>query len=294
MSNLVLEHQGAQMTIQTVGAEMRGFRTADGVQRLWSGNPEVWKGVAPTLFPNIGAMVNDTVTVEGKPCAMMKHGFARHMEYTPVRMGDSFCTLRLTDTEETLRNYPFHFSLDITHAFTPGGFVTAYLVENRDERAMPFCIGGHPGFTCPIGENERFEDYEIRFETEEEGVSYLCGEHGVLCGTEKVPLGADHRTLKLEYATYDQKDTLVFANLRSRSVELVHRETGRGMRFSFPQFPALAIWTMPGKKAPYVCIEPWIGLPAITGETGRYEDKPFCQTLAKGKSFLAWYEMTVI
>ena len=32
---------------------------------------------------------------------------------------------------------------------------------------MPYCLGAHPGFLCPLNPGERFEDYRLEFEYEE-------------------------------------------------------------------------------------------------------------------------------
>ena len=61
---IVLEYQGAVMEIAELGAEMRRFRSKDGVERIWSGDPAVWKSTAPVLFPTINLLKNGVVTIE--------------------------------------------------------------------------------------------------------------------------------------------------------------------------------------------------------------------------------------
>ncbi|MFQ7450240.1 MAG: hypothetical protein ACLRNQ_01070 [Flavonifractor plautii] len=65
-----------------------------------------------------------------------------------------------------------------------------------------------------------------------------------------LPYLEDTDTLPLDYRWFDALDTLIFEGLRSRSVALRSRKSGRGVRVSFDGFPMLAFWTMPGKKAP--------------------------------------------
>lgn len=43
---------------------------------------------------------------------------------------------------------------------------------------MPFVIGGHPAFNCPLAAGERFEDYKVRFDRP----------------VTKAPLRPDHQT----------------------------------------------------------------------------------------------------
>ncbi len=281
-----LEKNGAIAEIEEMGAEIRRYCTADGKERLWSGDAKVWAGVAPVLFPSIGNLKDGKVKIEGKDCAIPKHGFAKISKFRLESQSPGECSLVLEDSPETRAVFPFAFRLTVTHRLLENGFETDYLVENKDHRPMPFLLGGHAGYTCPMNEGEAFSDYVVRFEQAEEGRNLMYSANALMGGTEMVDLGRDHRTLALEYASYDQKDTLVFTDIHSRSVDLIHRETGKGIRLSFPQSPVLAIWTKPHCHAPYVCLEPWIGIPAMEDETGHFEDKPFHKELAAGDRFL--------
>ena len=40
-------------------------------------------------------------------------------------------------------------------------------------------------------------------------------------------------------------------------MKLMRPETGRGLRFDFPDYASVAFWTPIGKEAPFLCIEPW-------------------------------------
>ena len=289
-----LEKNGAIADIATLGAEMRAYATKDGKQRLWGGDTPAWGGVAPVLFPVVGALKDGRVRFGGKEYAPPRHGFARVTEFEVTARGDDFCSLEIHDTPETLEGYPFAFALRVTHRLLAGGFVTEYAVENRGDEVMPFTIGGHPGFACPMDEGEAFGDYEVRFEKPEEGKSLICVPDGIIHGEEAVPLGEDGRTLALRYADFDARDTFIFAGLNSRSVELAHKNTGKGIRFSFPQSGTLAVWTRPEAQAPFVCLEPWIGLPAYADETGNFEDKPYHIKLIPGQAFHTWYQVEIM
>ena len=66
-------------------------------------------------------------------------------------------------------------------------------------------------------------------------------------------------------------------------MRLVHRDTGRGVRMEFGDFPMIAFWTMAHAQAPYLCLEPWYGCAAWDDESGRFQDKPHCITLQPGE-----------
>ena len=54
----------------------------------------------------------------------------------------------------------------------------------------------------------------------------------------------------------------------------------------------LAFWTAPGKRAPYLCIEPWHGCAAAWQEGPEFTDKAHCITLAPGARRTLGYQVT--
>lgn len=268
----------------THGGELVSFRDGAGTEYIWSGDPAYWSGRDPILFPIVGALKNGTVQADRGQCRMSRHGFARNLEFIPAERGGDFVTLELRDTPETLEQYPYPFRLRVTHRLTDRGFATAYEVTNTGDGPMPFCIGGHTAYRCPLYPGERFEDYSLVFDEREDAPSIAVRAGGLLGGTLEEPylMGTDR--IALRHGIFDKADTLIFDGLRSRGVRLVNERTGRGVRVDFGQFPMLGIWTMPEKNAPYICIEPWQGCAAYEDETGRFEDKPHAVVLAPGES----------
>lgn len=291
---ITLKYNGAEMTIAKMGAEMRSFTTADGRDWLWRGNTESWKSSAPVLFPAIGALKDGGATIAGEFYAVPRHGFAKFQEFRVFEQAEDRVTFVLEQNEETKKVYPFDFALKVTYRFLEKGFEARFEVENHSDREMPFLIGGHPGFNCPMKDGEAFEDYILLFE-KEETVETLLNNNPAhnLDGTEPVPFETDRRTLPMKHSDYDRLDTYILGGLNSRWVELIHRDSRKGIKFSF-DMPVLAIWTMPGKNAPYVCLEPWHGCPAFSNETGCFEDKPWHVAIGAGETFACGYRMEIV
>ena len=269
-------------TAETHGGELVSFRDGEGTEYLWSGDPAYWSGRDPILFPIIGALKDGSVMTDRGPCSLSRHGFARDMEFVPVGRGEDFVTLELCQTDETLARYPYPFRLRVTHRLTERGFATAYEVHDPGDWPMPFCVGGHTAYRCPLGEGESFEDYSLVFDEREDAPSIAVRPGGILGGTLEEPYLRGTNRIPLRHGIFDRADTLIFQGLRSKGVRLVNEKTGRGVRVEFGQFPMLGIWTMPGKNAPYLCIEPWQGCAAFEDETGRFEDKPHAVVLEPG------------
>lgn len=293
MKNIKLTCGGATAEIQPRGAQIASFKTASGREVIWQADPNVWAQHAPVLFPVCGSVKDNQISIAGQMYPMTKHGFTRNPEFQVAKQGDDFVELILTPTEESKPMYPFEFVLHVTYTLQENGFTTTFLVENRSDKVMPFCVGGHPGFVCPMENGAEFSDYRFVFPQVENGVNSLAPGGYLIDGFEQLPL-QDGTTLPLNYELFDQRDALIFTQLKSRSVDLLHKDSGKGIHFTFPKMEVLAVWTKPGAHAPYLCLEPWHGMPGQVTESGRFEDKPFATHLQPGRCYKTWFTATVI
>ena len=153
-----LSRSALEAAVQTRGGELVSLRR-NGKEYIWGGDPAFWSGQNPILFPIVGSLKDGRVDIGGQTFSMSRHGFARHSEFTPVEQGGDFAVLELRESGETLERYPFPFSLRVRHQLLADGFSTAFTVENTGPSPLPFCIGAHTAFRCPLREGERFEDY---------------------------------------------------------------------------------------------------------------------------------------
>ena len=276
--------------VQTRGGELVSLRR-NGAEYIWGGDPAFWSGQNPILFPIVGSLKDGQVDIGGQTFSMSRHGFARHSEFTPVEQGGDFAVLELRESGETLERYPFPFSLRVRHQLLADGFSTAFTVENTGASPLPFCIGAHTAFRCPLREGEHFEDYHLVFARREDASTLLLTPEGLVRGGAEEPM-LSGGVLPLDYDIFRRLDTVIFRQLQSGSVSLVHRETGHGVKMDFSQFPIAAFWTKPG--APFLCLEPWQGCAASDRETGRFQDKPFAVTLAPGEQKTLAYTVTLL
>lgn len=288
-----LSYEGMTAEIQREGAQIASFRLADGVERIWQADPQVWAEHAPVLFPVCGAPLNGQVEIDGVSYPMPKHGITRHNPlFSVARQGKDFVDLVLEDSEATRASYPFAFALHVIYTLYPNGYRTTFLVENRDQKVMPFCIGGHPAFNCPMEDGAAFVDYDVLFEKEETGCIACFPDNGPMDGEEKLPFMTDGRVLPLRHEEIDPRDSWLFTAPRSRSIRLVNRNTGKGLEMHFPKIEALAIWSAVGKYADYICLEPWHGIPAAKNESGILAEKPYATSLQPGESYVTWFDVT--
>lgn len=292
MSTISLRAGRAKAEIRPLGAQIVSYTAPDGREVIWQGDPAVWADHTPILFPVIGNVKDGSVIIDGESYPMTKHGFARRAMFTPVASGESFVTLQLTESPETLAQYPFAFALEITYELTEGGFRCRFTVENRSQQAMPFCVGGHPAFVTPMEKGAAFEDYQVIFPEDETVTNLLCPGGQLITGSETLVFPGG--VLDLSHAIFDEKDTLLLPELASHSVRLVHRSSGHGLRLSWEGMEALAIWSRPVNHGNYLCLEPWHGLPGFADESGVFAEKRYATVLAPGENYTCHYEAELI
>ena len=87
------------------------------------------------------------------------------------------------------------------------------------------------------------------------------------------------------------EDALIFKDLKSRAVTLKHKKNGRVLSVKFDNFPYLGIWAKP--KAPYVCIEPWLGIADSESTDQQFVNKEGIITLRPNTDFNATYNIEI-
>lgn len=257
---LTLKNTQITLRVETLGAQMMSIRDDDGLEYLWQGDANYWEDRAPTLFPIIGRLWQGTHQADGKKYPLGIHGFAAGSEFETTKQGEDFVTLRLMSNAGTLKAYPYDFSFEITYRLEGKILSVSYRVENRADAALPFAIGGHPGFRVPLEEGKAFDDYVLEF-------SQPCTPDRIgftdtdvlLSGENKVFPLADGCRIPLRHDLFDN-DAIILQNM-AREVTLRPVNGGKSVTVKCPDMPYLGFWHWPKRDAPYVCIEPWSSLP---------------------------------
>lgn len=280
MKQLSLENEFYRLQINLLGAELKSVYSKTLNQEiLYSGKEKWWGRSAPVLFPIVGRLKNDQYTFEGKQFELSQHGFARDSEFEIVQQSETQVIFSLRSNKKSLLLYPFDFELQISYELKGKDIFTNYLVKNKGIQTLFYSIGAHPAFLCPLFENEAFEDYVLEFEQEETFERHLIDpSNGLFTGkTEITP--SNNRIIKLNFALFEQ-DALVFKNLRSNTLRLRNKKSTYVLHVDFQNFPYLGIWTKPG--APFICIEPWLGLADSSNHDGNINKKEGIHSLEVG------------
>jgi len=276
-----------QVQIKHFGAELCSIKNNSGVEFLWQAE-KVWPRHAPILFPIVGRLKEDVYALNDSTYQLTQHGFARDKNFEKTSCTANEITFLLCADEATLHKFPFQFELYITYRLQKNVLQVQYKVCNRSKSIMPFSIGAHPGFCCPINPEEQFEDYEIVF-SENELLETALLQNGLFSGIKEV-LNPNDKRIPLTKNTFD-KDALVFENLRSDFVSLQSKKTGAYVKVSLDGFPYLGIWSKPA--APFVCIEPWCGLADSTTANGNIFEKKGINLIEPNQAFERSYSIEV-
>src|ERR1700722_4926045 len=104
---ITIRSTGLSATINPLGAQLSVLRDAAGRNLQWQGDPAVWVGRAPLLFPIVGMLVAGQYRTGGRSYALSRHGFARGRRFALAEAGPTSATFRLSADQETLSLYPF-------------------------------------------------------------------------------------------------------------------------------------------------------------------------------------------
>ena len=216
------------------------------------------------------------MTVGGREVKLARHGFARKQEWKLEEQSDNMVALSLSsaDHAELLEQYPYPFKIVARYTIDLEKVAVSYEVTNEGTEDMPFFIGGHPGFRCPLDEGEAYTDYELRFEKDE--AAELCTavpSTGLIDVTNRSKNPMVGKTLPLSHELFDFAET-IFDVLESRQVTLSKKDEDKGVRLSFEGFPYLIVWSKP--EGDFVAVEPWGGLSTCSDEDDVLEHKRGC------------------
>ena len=256
------------------GAELVRLTDAAGRDYLWDGDPAIWSGRAPILFPIIGTLNGDSFRWQGREHTLPRHGFARRRRFVVAEHGHDGLILRLDADHATRAVWPFDVSLEMIFTLRGATLTMTGRVTNRDSMAMPAAFGFHPALRWPLPGATAKAGHSIRFARPEPDPVRRLDRDGLLDPAARpTPVVGD--TLALDDGLFAE-DALIFDRLASRAL-IYQGPSAAPVTVDFGGMPHLGLWTKPG--AGYLCIEPWHGFSDPAGFTGPLDEKPGMVTI---------------
>jgi galactose mutarotase-like enzyme len=286
---ITIRTTGLTATINPLGAQLSVLRDAAQRDLLWNGDPAVWAGRAPILFPIVGMLAGGQYRSGDHVYALSRHGFARNRRFTVAEVGPTDVTFRLSADAQTLAVYPFQFELDVNFSIQDASLAVTSWIRNRGAGDMPASLGYHPAFAWPLPYGENRAAHFIEFEAAEPAPIRRLDGNGLLTA-EHLATPVENRRLTLRDELFTS-DALIFDQIVSRTVTY-GSDVGPRIAVSFPGVPYLGVWSKPG--AQFICIEPWQGVTDPEGFNGELKDKPGTVLVPPGRAVAVGMTITLL
>ncbi len=190
MDWITIKNELITAKIDPMGAELKSV-VRGSTEFIWEGDPKVWGGTSPVLFPFCGRLIDETFTFKGKEYSLPIHGFASRMAFEVESCEEDRAVFLLKSSEETKKNYPFDFEFRVLFSLDGATLTVSYLIKNCSEGPMYCSVGSHEAYACPEG----IEEYTILFDQEEE--MDILDFDGLIPTQEKISLMEKSKELPL-------------------------------------------------------------------------------------------------
>ncbi len=276
---MILKNDLVTVKIDNLGAEISEIKYLDEVISH-DKNKEFWGRNAPVLFPTVGAIKEDTYVYEDQVYHLPQHGFARDQEFSIIDQGDDYVVYELTHSPETLKVYPFEFSLKIKYSLVGNKLTTTYDITNPSDKQMLYSIGAHPAFRIDMN-----DDYKVVMDNA--GTSYnLVGPFiGTPSRYDQVMLNCDIETFK--------DGALIYQPTANKQIKILKADQDY-ITMDFNDFELMGVWAPEGKNSPFVCLEPWNGIADFnTRKDNELTNKDLIRTLKASQSETFSFTITI-
>jgi galactose mutarotase-like enzyme len=286
---LSLSCSGLSAEVDPKGAQLSALRDARGRDLLWDGDPAIWAGRAPLLFPIVGALAGGAYRINSDVYRLSRHGFARGRRFDIIVATPATAIFQLQADDSSREIYPYRFELDVHFALDGSTLSITTWIRNAGEEPMPASFGYHPGFRWPLPYGQARASHAIEFTDDEPAPMRRLNVDGLLT-PEPHATPISNRRLMLSDDLF-RDDVIIFDAIRSRSVTY-GAAGGPRIRVSYPGMPYLGIWTKPG--ANFICIEPWHGVADPQGFSQDFRSKPGIFMVAPGSAVEMRMAITLI
>ena len=157
-----------------------------------------------------------------------------------------------------------------------GYFVLPYTIQNylADQITVP-----------------KFSTNTPEFDKAEKRTKILLADSGLYLGKDEyVPLEND-KILRLNHSLFSQD--AIFFSAKDGSLTLKSDKSTRWVKVSYSDVTHLGVWQTYADDTPFICIEPWHGIPGFEGKVEDFSKKTEMIHLNEGKSYIFSFDITV-
>lgn len=286
-----ISNEQLRVEISAAGAEVQSIKDVKtGREYLWQGDARWWDGRSPILFPICGGLWNGVCRINGREVEIPKHGFVRRRVWRATEVSETSVRYEYINTAEDLASFPFAFHLSIVYLLEGRTLHAHFEVKNVGDSDLWFQIGGHPAINIPEWKEEQTVDGYLRLEGDPEYI-WRAGDQGCL-EAEKRPIPYnDEGLIPLCVETF-ANEALIFDNSRVKAATVLDLKKQPVARVASTS-PGWLFWSPTGLHSPFVCLEPWYGLPDHQHFEGPVSDRPHINCAKSGKTWRGGYSVEV-
>ncbi len=115
------------------GAQLSSLKDRDARELLWNGDPAVWAGRSPLLFPIVGVLAGGSYRLGSDRYSLPRHGFARGKPFSVESTGPASAVFGLRADDATYRVYPFQFELSVRFELRGATLAVTTRVRNHGD-----------------------------------------------------------------------------------------------------------------------------------------------------------------
>ena len=208
---IILQNEFLEVKVKKKGAEIISiFNKKKSFEHIWQADKNSWNQNAPILFPIVGKLKNGHYKIDDKKYKMKNHGFASYSNFQVISKSKIEVILELTSNKQTLKEFPYKFKLIVKYILKGNKVTVENKVLNIDSQKIYFSIGAHPGFSIPYNKNEKYTDYYLEF-NKNENVSRLplTKEKGLLSNNSITNYLNNSNKLKLNHKTFKDRAVIL-------------------------------------------------------------------------------------
>ncbi|NLW56891.1 MAG: hypothetical protein GX050_09840 [Firmicutes bacterium] len=256
---LNLENEKIKVTLSTYAGQIESIiNKQTGNEHWWPYDQQWWPRRTSICFPICGGLTDDEFLYEGETYRLPMHGFLREKEFSIIEQSSNRVVMEYVSNEETKAIYPFDFRFILTQEVKDNALSVIYTVENTGQDDLYYSVGSHYTYKVPIIPTEKQGDYHYRFGAVQKGGKFIM-ENGAIAGkTADVFNGRD--TLEISGLFENGSTILDLAEINPHWIQIENKRKSAYTKVAFEGFSYCVLWAPKG-PSPFVCIEPWTGLP---------------------------------
>jgi len=288
-----IENEFIKVGAENAGAELTSiYSKKTNTEYLWQRDGKYWDNAAPNLFPICGRLDGGCYTWQGKTYNMDIHGFAKDSEFVLESKTDSEMTFLLKSSAQTRSSYPFEFEFRVYYALEGSALINKYIIKNCTDGEMYYSVGGHPGFNAPFDANEDFTDMYIQFKESARPMHVNMKAPGY-CTGGAVAFGVNEKNrYPLHHDMFDNDGIFMYGT--DHGISLRSTKSDKFVTIEYPDMDYVGLWHRPMTDAPYICMEPWGGMPSDLGKIDDLTEKKAMARIEAGETDERVIKITVL